>query len=135
MPNYLALIGNIENDPEIQYCGDQHDQPEASFVLAFQTKNCRTGSIKVTCYNRLAQFVSRYLHQGSTVAVSGVLDQQQGQTADEQGRNRFRLIARSLELFESDCLGNTAGPPLRSCLSGHQLAGAKLQDDLSKGSD
>jgi len=135
MLNYLALAGDLEHDPAIQYCGNNHDQPQATFTLAFQTGKNRTGRIQVTCFNRLAELVGRYLRQGARVAVAGVLDQQQGETADERQCNGFQLLARSLELDETDSRGNTRLTPLESWLPGQQVSGAKPQDHFSKGGD
>jgi single-stranded DNA-binding protein len=135
MLNYVALSGTLEQDPEMQYGGDYHDQPQASFDLIFQTGHDRTGRIKVICCNRLAALVGRYLRQGVRVAVAGVLDQQQGETAEEQEKNGFRLIARTLELIKTDRRGNTRFTLLESRLPGQRVSGDMPQDDLSKGSD
>jgi single-strand DNA-binding protein len=135
MLNYIALTGDLEHDPEMHYSGDNHDQPEASFSLVFHTGITRSGRIKVTCFGRLAELVGRYLRQGARVAVSGGLDQQQGETADERQLNSFQLIARSLELNETDSRGNARLTPLEGRLSGPRVSGDKPQDNLRKGSD
>jgi single-strand DNA-binding protein len=131
MLNYLALTGKLEHDPEMHYLGDNHDQPEASFSLVFQSGINRSGRIKVTCFNRLAAFAERYLRQGARVTVAGVLDQQQGEGADKQGNYDFRLIARSLELLETDGCSNTRLTQLESRLPKQRIFG----DMLCKGSD
>jgi single-strand DNA-binding protein len=131
MLNYVALTGELEHDPEVQYCEGIDDQLAASFILAFETGNNRTGRIKVTCFGSLAALVGRYLRQGARVAVAGVLDQQQGETADEQENYNFRLIARSLELQESNSRDNTKITLPESRLPRPQIFG----DMLRKGSD
>jgi single-strand DNA-binding protein len=135
MLNYLALTGKLEHDPEMYYLGANHDQPEASFNLVFLSGINRTGRIKVTCFNRLAYLVARYLHQGVQVTVAGVLDQQQGESADKQGNYEFRLIARSLEILGTDGCSNTRQTQLESRLPGHQTCADIPQENLAKGSD
>jgi single-stranded DNA-binding protein len=119
----------------MHYLGDNHDQPEASFSLVFQSGLNRSGRIKVTCYNRLAELVGRYLRQGTRVTVAGVLDQQQDETVDERERNGFRLIARSMEFNETDSMGNTLVTSLDGRLRGQRISGDRLQDNLSEGGD
>jgi single-strand DNA-binding protein len=135
MLNYLALSGKLSSDPEMKYCGDNQDQPAASFTLAFRTGNNRTGQIRVTCFNSLAELAGRYLHRGANVAVSGILDQQEEEVGEGEQKSGLRLIARSLEIVGIDCYGNTAVTPLRPWLSGHPLSGDKSADDHQKGSD
>jgi single-strand DNA-binding protein len=105
MLNHCVLTGNLGQDPEIRYFGDHHDQPVASFNLAFQAGKNRTGWIRVVGFQRLAEPIARHLHQGARVAVAGVLDQHQWETADGQTRNGFQLIARSVEFIKTDGRG------------------------------
>jgi single-strand DNA-binding protein len=111
MLNYLALTGELEHDPEIRYDGGHQDQAVATFPLVFQTGEKRTGRIKVACFGSLAELAERYLHHGARVAVAGILDQQPEGPGDGDG---FLLTARSVEIFETDCWGNTAVIPLKS---------------------
>jgi single-strand DNA-binding protein len=131
MINYIALSGILEHDPAADYCPNNYDQPQATFTLAFQTGNNRTGRIRVTCSNHLAEFAGRYLRQGTQVAVAGVLDQQQGESSDKQEMTSFRLIARSLELLGTDRRDNARITPLESRLPGQRVFG----DMPGKGSD
>ena len=131
MLNYAALHGELISDPEMKYCGDNQDQPAASFTLAFRTGNNRTGQITVICFNSLAELAGRYLHKGATIAASGVLDQQEGKAVD--GERRLRLVARNLEIIGIDRFGNTASTPLKPWLSGHPLSGDKSADNHKKG--
>jgi single-strand DNA-binding protein len=73
MLNQVALTGNLGGDPEISFYGE--GQQITSFNLAFSASKKKTGWIKVTCFNRLAEVAENYLHKGARIAVVGTLDQ------------------------------------------------------------
>jgi single-strand DNA-binding protein len=105
MLNHCVLTGNLGHDPEVKYFGDHHDQPVASFSLAFRAGKNRTCWIRVACFGRLAEAVERHLHQGDRVAVVGFLDQQHWENADGQIRNGFQIVAQSVEFIKTDGRG------------------------------
>jgi single-strand DNA-binding protein len=111
MINQCVLSGNLGHDPEMRYFGDNHDQPMATFSLAFRAGKNRTGWIKVVCFQRLAEVVEQYLHQGARVAVVGILDQQQWEATDGQQRNGFQLIAQTVEFIKTDGRGFGSATP------------------------
>ena len=69
MINNCILTGNLGADPEIFYSSE--GEPIATFNLAFQSSKKKTGWIKVTCFQRLAETAERYLHKGARIAVIG----------------------------------------------------------------
>lgn len=111
MLNHVVLSGNLGHAPEVRYFGDNHDQPVASFSLAFRAGKNRTGWIRVVCFNRLAELAEQYLHQGARVAVLGSLDQQEWQPGEGDKRKSFQLIAKSLEFIKTNGPGSEAEPP------------------------
>lgn len=103
MLNQTILTGNLGSDPEINFYGE--GIPVASFSLAFRSTKKRTGWIKVTAFNKLAELVDRHLHKGARVAVVGSLDQQRWDGEDGHARTAFSLIANSIEFIKTDGRG------------------------------
>jgi len=73
MINQVILTGNLGGDPEEFFTGD--GDPISKFSLAFQSSKDKTGWIRVVCFKRLAEIVSKHLHQGAKIAVVGKLQQ------------------------------------------------------------
>ena len=102
MLNQCVLTGNLGQDPEISFYGE--GQPIASFNLAFTASKKKTGWIRVTCFNRLAEAAERYLHKGAKIAVVGSLDQKKWED-DGVTKTSFQIIANSLEFIKTDGRG------------------------------
>jgi len=65
MLNSCILTGNLGADPEIFYSSE--GEPVATFNLAFRSSKKKTGWIKITCFQRLAETAERYLHKGARI--------------------------------------------------------------------
>ncbi len=102
MLNQCILTGNLGNDPEISFYGE--GQPIANFNLAFHSSKKKTGWIKITCFNRLAEIAEKYLHKGARIAVVGTLDQKRWED-DGVTKTAYQLIANSLEFIKTDGRG------------------------------
>lgn len=109
MLNQCTLTGNLGADPEVFYSSEGH--PVATFNIAFHSGKKKTGWIKVTCFNRLAEVVQKYLHKGARIGVIGILDQQRWETEEGVQRNSFQLIANSVEFIKTDGRGFKEGKP------------------------
>jgi len=107
MLNVCTLTGNLGADPEIYYTSE--GEPVATFNLAFKSSKKKTGWIKITTFNKLAEIVQRHLHRGARVAVVGVLDQQKYETDEGVSRISFQILANSLEFIKTDGRGFEEG--------------------------
>ena len=107
MLNNCILTGNLGADPEVFYSSD--GDPIATFNLAFKSSKKKTGWIKVTCFQRLAEITERCLHKGARIAVVGTLDQQKWETDEGVMRSSFQLIANTLEFIKTDGRGFEEG--------------------------
>ncbi len=103
MLNQTVLTGNLGADPEVFYSSEGN--PVASFDLAFRSSKKKTGWIKVTCFQRLAEVAEKYLHKGARIGIVGTLDQQKWETDEGVTRSSFQLIANSLEFIKTDGRG------------------------------
>jgi single-strand DNA-binding protein len=107
MLNQTVLTGNLGADPEVFYSSEGN--PVASFNLAFRSSKKKTGWIKVTCFQRLAEVTEKYLHKGARIGIIGTLDQQKWETDEGQTRSSYQLIANSLEFIKTDGRGFDEG--------------------------
>ncbi len=103
MLNSCILSGNLGADPEVFY-GSEGD-PVSTFNMAFKSSKKKTGWIKVTCFNKLAEITETYLHKGARIAVIGTLDQQKWETDEGATRTSYQLIANSIEFIKTDGRG------------------------------
>jgi single-strand DNA-binding protein len=107
MLNSVVLAGNLGNDPDIHF--NSEGESIASFNLAFRAGKKKTGWIKITCFQKLAQLVEKHLHKGAKIAVSGVLDHSQWETNDGAKRSAIQMIANNIEFIRTDGRGFSEG--------------------------
>jgi single-strand DNA-binding protein len=107
MLNQCILTGNLGADPEVFYSSEGN--PVATFNIAFHSSKKKTGWIKVTCFNKLAEVSQKYLHRGARIAVIGTLDFSRWETDEGIQRSSFHLIANTLEFIKTDGRGFEEG--------------------------
>jgi single-strand DNA-binding protein len=103
MLNSCILTGNLGADPETFYSSE--GDPVAKFNLAFRSSKKKSGWIKVTCFQRLAETAERYLHKGARIAVVGTLDQNKWKSDKGNKKSSIQLIANSIEFIKTDGRG------------------------------
>jgi single-strand DNA-binding protein len=109
MLNQIILVGNLGADPEVFYSSEGNQV--TNFNLAFTGSKKSTGWIKVTCFNRLAEIASTYLHKGARVGVQGMLDQHHWNAEDGTPRSSFQILAHNVEFIKTDGRGFKEGQP------------------------
>jgi len=109
MLNSCILTGNLGADPEIFYSSE--GDPIATFNLAFRSSKKKTGWIKITCFQKLAEITERHLHKGARIAVVGILDQNKWETDEGVTRTSIQLIANTIEFIKTDGRGFSDNPP------------------------
>jgi len=105
--NTCVLTGNLGGDPEVFY--SQSGEPVANFNLAFRAGKKKTGWIRVTAFNKLAEITEKHLHKGAKIAVSGVLDHSQWETNEGAKRSAIQMIANNIEFIRTDGRGFSEG--------------------------
>ena len=105
MLNSCVLTGNLGADPEIFYSSE--GDPVATFNLTFRSSKKKTGWIKITCFQKLAEITERHLHKGARIAVVGILDQNKWETDEGVTRSSIQLIANSIEFIKTDGIRHT----------------------------
>ena len=107
MLNLCVLTGNLGADPEVFYSSEGN--MISSFNIAFHSSKKKTGWIKVTCFNKLAEVSQKYLHKGARIAVIGTLDHHRWETDEGVLRSSFQLVANTLEFIKTDRRGFEQG--------------------------
>ena len=105
--NKVIIIGRLGADPEVFYSSE--GEPVATFNLAFKSSKKKTGWIKITCCDRMAEVAEKYLHKGARMAIVVTLDQQKWETNEGVQRSSFQLIANSIEFIKTDGRGFEEG--------------------------
>ena len=87
--NKVILMGRLTRDPEVRYSAGDNSQAVANFTLAVDRRFKRDGEqtadfLRCVSFGRQAEFVERYLHQGSKVVVEGRI--QTGSYTNREGQ-------------------------------------------------
>lgn len=109
MLNQLILTGNLGDDPSSHYTPEGLAVTHFNIAFKSSTKKKDANWIKISCFGKLAELVSTYLHKGARIAVVGVLDQNKWQTDDGQPRSTFQIIANAIEFIKTDGRGFKSG--------------------------
>ena len=111
MLNIVALMGRLVYDPELKTT--QSGTNVCSFRIAVDRSFARQGEerkadfIDVTAWRQTAEFVSKYFHKGSMIAIEGSLQTRQYQ--DKNGNNRTATEVLASQV--SFCGGKAAEKP------------------------
>ncbi len=86
--NKVILMGRLTRDPEMRQ--SQQGTPVVSFSLAVDRRFAKEGQqqadfISCVAWNRLAEFICKYFHKGSMIAITGRL---QSRTYDDKDGKR-----------------------------------------------
>jgi single-strand DNA-binding protein len=103
MMNCVVLFGHLGADPEIRY--DSQGEPIASFNMAFKAGRNKTGWVRVTAFRKLSDTCEKNLHEGSRIAVLGVLDHNTWKGKDGSQRSALSVSANSIEFIQTDGRG------------------------------
>lgn len=102
--NKANLIGRLTKEPELRLTANQ--KPYCNFTLAidrkFKDANGQRQADFINCvaWNATAQFISKYFHKGSKIAICGSI---QTRTYDKNGQKQYitEVFAEEAEFVES----------------------------------
>ena len=110
--NKVILMGRLTRDPEIRYGGQDNQMAIARFSLAVDRRFKRAGDsadadfFNCTAFGKQAEFVERYLKQGTKILLSGRVQNDNYTNKEGQKVYSVQIIAEELEFAESK---NAAG--------------------------
>ncbi len=107
MLNQVTIAGNCGSDPQVYFSPDGIQV--TSLDIAFRSAKKKTSWIRVVFFQAAAELVSRHLHKGARIAVSGILDQ--SKWTDKEGNNHttFQILGNSIEFIKTDGRGFKEG--------------------------
>ena len=119
--NNVVLMGRLTRDPMQRMANTVNGEMEiARFTLAVDRRRARSAEangeqtadfISCTAFGKQAEFVNKYLHQGTKVCLSGRI--QTGSYVNKEGQTVYTtdVIAENIEFAESKAAasGNVGG--------------------------
>lgn len=110
--NKVILMGRFTRDPEMRQ--SQQGTPVVSFTLAVDRRFAREGQqtadfLSCVAFGKLAEFICRYFHKGSMIAVSGRL--QSRSWDDKEGKRQYatEVVVEDAYFTGSRSETNTSG--------------------------
>lgn len=104
--NKVILIGRLTRDPDVRYTQD--GKAFARYTLAVNRMNREDPADFISCvtFGKNAEFVEKYLHQGSKIAVIGRI--QTGSYTNREGQKVYTtdVVVEQHEFAESKSQGS-----------------------------
>lgn len=104
--NFVVLLGNLGNNPELKYTPS--GSPVATFSIATnESYKDKEGKLvekaewhRIVCWNKTAEVAAKYLHKGDKVLVQGKI---QTRSWEAQGGKRYitEIVANRIEFTGS----------------------------------
>ena len=114
MLNSVVIMGRLTYDPELKAT------PSGVSVVRFQIacdrnysksgEEKKTDFIDVTAWRQTAEFVSRYFHRGSMIAVEGSIQTDNYTDRDGIKRKSFQVVANNVSFCGSKAESGSANP-------------------------
>ena len=99
--NKVILMGRLTRDPEIRYGGQDNQMAIARFSLAVDRRFKRAGDSanadfsNCTAFGKQAEFVERYLKQGTKILLSGRVQNDNYTIKKDRRYTVYRLLPRN----------------------------------------
>lgn len=126
--NKVMLMGRLTRDPEVRYSQGENSLPIARFSLAVDRRFKRPGEAEAdffncTAFGKQAEFVERYLKQGTKMLVTGRVQNDNYTNKDGQKVYSVQIVVEELEFAESKSSNGDAGFQQTSRPAPSQAAG------------
>lgn len=115
MINMVALMGRLTYDPELR------TTPQGVSVIRFQVacdRNYQKAGaerqadfIDCVAWRQTAEFISRYFHKGSMIAVEGTIQTSNFTDKNGQNRKQTEVVANQVSFCGSKAESGTNGAP------------------------
>lgn len=109
--NSIHIIGRIGSEPELKTT--QSGIMVCSFSLAVKRPRVKdtTDWLPVVAWRQSAEYISKYAHKGSMVAVSGVLTARKYETTNGENRIAYEVVADSVSILSGNDSSRTSQTP------------------------
>lgn len=105
MINSVVIMGRLTYDPELR--STQSGVSVVRFTVACDRSYQKSGEerkadfIDVTAWRQTAEFISRYFHKGSMIAVEGSIQTDNYTDRDGNKRKSFQIVANNVSFCGS----------------------------------
>lgn len=104
--NKVILMGRLTRDPEVRYSQGANQTAVARFSVAVDRRFKREGEpsadfFNCTSFGKQAEFVEKYLHQGTKVVLVGRLQNNNYTNKDGQMVYNMQVLVDEIEFAES----------------------------------
>ena len=105
--NKAILIGRLTRDPEVRYSQNDSNMAIARFSLAVDRRYKKQGDettadfFNCTAFGKQAEFVEKYLKQGTKILVTGRIQNDNYTNKDGQKVYSVQIIIEEMEFAES----------------------------------
>lgn len=104
--NKVVLMGRLTRDPEIRYSQGENSLAIARFSLAVDRRFKRQGDTETdffncTAFGKQAEFVERYLKQGTKMLIIGRIQNDNYTNKEGQKVYSVQIIVEEMEFAES----------------------------------
>ena len=112
--NKIILMGRLTRDPEVRYSQGENSLAIARFSLAVDRRFKRQGEpdadfFNCTAFGRQAEFVEKYLKQGTKILLSGRVQNDNYTNKEGQKVYSVQIIAEEMEFAESKSAASGGG--------------------------
>ena len=111
--NRVILMGRLTRDPDVRYSTGESSTTIARFTLAVDRRIKREGEesadfISCVAFGKQAEFIEKYLHQGTKVVVEGRI--QTGSYTNKDGQKVYTtdVVVEQCEFAESKTKGESS---------------------------
>lgn len=91
---------NLTNDPEIKYTTSQ--KPVVNFSVAYNSKfgeKKEVSFFNCVAWNKIAELISQYLKKGSSVNITGRLQQRTWETKNGDKRQVIEIVVNEIDFL------------------------------------
>lgn len=109
MLNVIALMGRLTAEPELKHT--PNGVATCTFRIAVERSFARAGEerkadfIDIVTWRKTAEFVCKYFHKGSLIAVNGSLQTRNYEDKNGNRRTAYEVVADNIHFAESKASG------------------------------
>ena len=132
--NKVILVGRLTAEPECRYISGEKPTAVVRYRIAVDRQFKRQGEnsadfINITAFGKSAEFVQKYLHQGTKIGIVGRI--QTGSYTDRDGKKVYTtdVIAEDHEFVESKKEPEKPQKPQKEAVEGFMNIPDNLGDE------
>lgn len=112
--NKIIVMGRLTRDPEVRYSQGENSMAIASFSVAVNRKFKRQGEpeadfFNCTAFGKQAEFVEKYLKQGTKILLAGRLQNNNYTNKEGQKVYGVQIMVEEIEFAESKATSDNPG--------------------------